>query len=163
MTATSALIVHWLGFAFTALAMLAALAIATARAHFAICVYVAVTSVLAALAALCFGAGAAALAIALVGVGIVPILMLGGVLLSTRAIRKVKTGRQFFIPIAAGFAALALIWGTLDATPAQNFAQPLGVGAWLSPLLMLAGFVCTGLLGYGERGALAHPRDGREP
>lgn len=155
MTGGALVILHWLGFGFTVLAAATAASVAAARTHFATCVLVAVTSVLAALALLCFGAGEAALAVALLGVGVAPVLLLGGVLLSTPAIRNKRRGASWLVIFAVGAASMALIWATQDAAPPQTvLPAPLGLGAWLALLVFVAGFVCTGLLGYGERGAL---------
>lgn len=155
MTSGALVIVHWLGFGFIVFAVAAAAGVAAARTHFAICVFVAVMSVLVALALLCFGAGDAALAVALLGVGVAPVLLLGGVLLSTPAIRAKRRGAPWLVIFAVAATSVALIWATQDAMPPQTpLPAPLGFGAWLAMLVLVAGFVCTGLLGYGERGAL---------
>ena len=156
MIASTTLLLHWLGAGFAVLAIVAAGGVVTARAHFATCLLIAATSAMAALALLCFGAGGAALAVALVGVGLVPVLMLGGVLLSARAIRGGKGGSPRFVTVAVAAVAVALIWATQDVVPpTAPLATPVGIGFWLTALVFVTGLVCAGLLGYGERGALA--------
>ncbi|MFT3726292.1 MAG: hypothetical protein QM759_00495 [Terricaulis sp.] len=150
------LLLQALGVGFVVLAIVAAFCVVTSRAHFATTVFAAGASVMTALALLCFGAGAAALAVALAGVGVVPVLMLGGVLLSGRSIRGGgQTGAPRLTVIAAVLVAAALLWATQDATPLRAQAEaPLGIGAWLAALLFATGLTCAGALGYGERGAL---------
>lgn len=154
MNGDPSLLVHALGVGFGLLAVIAAFGVVMTRAHFATALLVGATSVLAALALVCFGAGGAAFAVALVGAAIVPVLMLGGVLLSVRAMRGGAGGRRL-TAIAAVLAAAALLWSTLDAAPmVAHVESTLGVGAWLAALLFAAALVCAGVLGYGERGAL---------
>lgn len=157
---TAVLILHWLGAGFVALALVAAAGVVTARTHFASCVHLAVISIFAALALLCFGAGDAALAAALVGVGVAPVVLLGGILLSAPAIRAKPRTTPWLSAVAAAATGLALLWSTQDAAPLQvTLAPPVGLGVWLAALVLVAGFACAGLLGYGERGALEPIRD----
>jgi hypothetical protein len=56
-------------------------------------------------------------------------------------------------------AALAALWwpllqlGPMVAAPSTFVAR--GMGFWIAPILLAAGVACLGLLGYGERGAMA--------
>jgi hypothetical protein len=154
MTGAALTLLHWLGFGFILFAVAVAIGAAMARTHFATTVLVAVVAVLVALALLCFGAGEAALAVTLLGVGMAPVLLLGGILLSTPAIRG-KRRPSWLAMLAIGATSVALIWATRDAAAPQiALTPPLGFGLWLALLVFVAALVCVGLLGYGERGAL---------
>ena len=155
MIAAEGVLVDWLGFGFVVLALAAGAAIAASRTHFAACVLVAATSVLAGLALLCFGAGEAALALTLMGVGLGPVILLGAILLTTPAIRAKSPSSPWPVIVAVGVASVVLIWATQDAAaPRAALAQPVGLGVWIVLLVLVTGYVCAGLLGYGERGAL---------
>lgn len=137
-------------------AIAAALGAVTARSLFATVMYLLMVGALAGAAVLALGVGDAALALLLLMIGVAPTLLLGGVLLTTRA-AKTRRGGAPWLSLAGGFAvALVLGWGVSDLG-AANIATHAGPGAlapWLAPLAFVAAAACLGLLGYGERGAL---------
>jgi len=159
---TATLITQWLGLACIVLALATGLGAAAARSYFVLCVFMAAAAVFVALALLSFGAGQAAAALAIIGVAMIPALLLGGLLLSGRAIRsKRRAGAPWLTVLAlAAFAAL-VVWGVSDVAPLRApVAPPVGLSAWLAPLLLAAAAIGAGLLGFGERGALERRRDG---
>jgi hypothetical protein len=162
MTGAALTLVHGLGVGLILLALVVAASVVTARTHFATIVCVVAMSMLVALALLCFGADQAALAVTLLGVGVAPLLLLGGVLLSTPAIRT-KRHAPWPAMLAVAVTSLALIWATRDVAPPQAaLSPPLGLGQWLALLVFIAAIVCAGLLGYGERGALERTQKGSD-
>jgi hypothetical protein len=134
------------------LALGAAVAVLTARSLVSACVSLAALCACAAAAVLALGYGDAALALALLGVGVAPVMLLAGVLLSSRA---VKPRRAPWLSIAAAAAAGAAM---LSAAPeldcAKEIAAPREPSAALAALVFVAVAAAVALLGYGERGVL---------
>ena len=50
--------------------------------------------------------------------------------------------------------AILLAAPDLGSAPRPTNPEPVALGFWLAPLLLVAAAACVGLLGYGERGAL---------
>jgi hypothetical protein len=152
---------HGLALAFALLAAAASIGAALSRTHFVMSIYAMATAVFAALTLLLLSAGQAALAVLIVGAGLTPVLLLSGVLLSSRKIGSRGASRGFWLTPFAAAAGLAIIWTGRDVVAHPVTAPALaGAGAWLAPLLFAAAATCVGLLGYGERGALDRGADG---
>jgi hypothetical protein len=151
---------HGLALAFALLAAAASIAAALSRTHFVMSIYAMATAVFAALTLLLLSAGQAALALLIVGGGLTPVVLLSGVLLSSRKIGAKGRSRGFWLIPLATAAGLAMIWSGRDVV-AHRIAAPAlaGIGAWLAPLLFAAAASCVGLLGHGERGVLDRRAD----
>jgi hypothetical protein len=133
----------------------AALALLTARSLFSACIALAALCACATGALLALGHADGAVALALVGVGITPVLLLAGVLLSSRAVKPRARGLPLLSIVAAICAAGAMLW----AAPMLGLEQPVagprgGVSLALGALVFVAIAACVALLGYGERGVL---------
>lgn len=135
-----------------------------ARALFVMCVYLAAAGALASVALALMHGGAGALVVALTFAGLAPVLMLGAVLLSTRAAKAQRRARPWLSVGASLAVAATVFWGLPElgatATAPRDAPQPEFIGAWIAPLIFVAVVACVGLLGYGERGALQRPADG---
>ena len=132
-----------------------AVAALRARALFVAGVCASLVAAMACAALLAHGAVLAAVALALVGAALLLVWVLGGVLLSTTSV-KARRGTPWLTFLMA-FAAGALILAVAPefaATRAPQIAEPLGLPALLSVLILAAGLSVIGLIGYGERGAL---------
>lgn len=137
-------------------AVAAALEAITARSLLAMCGHLAAAGALIAAVVLLLGGGDGALAAALFAAVWAPVMLLGAVLLSTRAVKPLPRRRSWLSMIAAAGAAGVLLWSLteLPAAPAGEHADAtLGIGFWIAPVILAAAAVCAGLLGYGERGA----------
>jgi len=150
----SDLLTHGLALVFALLALVAAAGAAVARAHFVMTMLLTATALFAGLTLMSLSQASAALTLVVMGGGVLPVLFLGAVLLSTRAVRSKRRGGGVWMVLLAGAAAGIVVWASQDI-PARSPPQALPVGspAWLGALLLAAAIVCVGLLGYGERGA----------
>jgi len=143
-------------------ALACALGAVTARALFAACMAVAATCACAAVAVLARGADDAALALAFFGVGLAPVLVLGVLLLSARAVKPRKGGPVLGVLVAALFVLGAVAWLAPELiTPRPAPVVEPSAAFWLAPLVFVAAIGVIGLLGYGERGAFARLRPDR--
>jgi uncharacterized MnhB-related membrane protein len=145
----------WIAVAAMLLSAGAALALLTARSLFGVCIALAALSACAAAALLALGYADGALALAAFGAGIAPVLLLAGVLLSSRAVKPRARGLPWLSIAAAACAAAAMLW----AAPTLGLAEPVaaprgGVSLALAMLIFVAIAACVALLGYGERGML---------
>jgi hypothetical protein len=97
------------------------------------------------------------LATALLAAAWAPVLLLGAILLSSRAAKQTRSGAMLFGWLAAAGATLLVCWplGELGGADASMAAGTANLGFWIAPLLLVLGAVCLGLLAYGERGAMA--------
>jgi hypothetical protein len=112
-------------------------------------------------AVLAHGAVLAAVALALTGAALLLVWVLGGVLLSATSV-KARRGAPWLTLLMA-FVTGALVIAVapeLAVTRSPRIAEPLGLPALLSILMLTAGLSVIGLIGYGERGALE--RRGRD-
>jgi len=153
----------WIAVVMILLSAAAALALLTARSLFSASIALAAMCACATGALLAIGEADGALALSLVGAGIAPVLLLGGMLLSSRAVKPRVRGLPWLSIAAAGCAAVAMLW----AAPMLGFEQPVaaprdGASLSLGALVFVAAAACAALLGYGERGVLGAPRTGRE-
>lgn len=153
----------WLAVAAMLLGAGAAGAVLWARSLFSVCAGLAALCACAAAALLALGYADGALAVALLGVAIAPVLLLGGVLLSSRSVKPPARRLPWLSIAAATLAALAMVW----AAPTLAFQPPVhasreGGSIALAALVFTAVAACVALLGYGERGVLTAPKD-RDP
>lgn len=141
----------------------AAIAVLGARSLFSMCIALAALSACAAGALLALGQPDGALAFALLGAGIAPIVLLGGVLLSNRAVKPRVRGAPWISIGAAVFAGAAMLWAAPTLDLGAAIAAPRGgLPIALAALVFAAIAACVGLLGYGERGVLGAMRRGRD-
>jgi hypothetical protein len=131
-----------------------ALAMLRARSLFVTAAAVAAMSALAVCAVLLLHGGDGAVALAAFGVGIAPVLLMGVVLLSTRAAKGARGGAVVYgAALFAAVAAAAVIapeWrGSAISTPSST-----PVPLWTGALVLVAAAACLAVLGYGERGVL---------
>jgi hypothetical protein len=101
-------------------------------------------------------------AVAVVTIAWMPILLLVGISLSTRATRQQR--RRPWVGLLAAIAVgIVFVWPLTEPAEAPHtpiLDQAAGLTFWLAPLLIVVAAICAGLLGYGERGALeSHARD----
>jgi hypothetical protein len=162
MTELAPSVLSWLAVAAMLLAAGAAVAVLWARSLFSACVGLAALCACAAAALLALGYADGALALGLLGVAIAPVLLLGGVLLSSRSVKPRARRWPWLSIVAAALAGLAMIW----AAPVIGVEQPVqepaaGISIALAALVFAAVAACVALLGYGERGALS-ARDDRD-
>jgi hypothetical protein len=150
----------WIALAAIVLGLVAGAAVLGARSLFSICIGVAALCACAAAALLALGYGDGALALVLLGVGVAPVMLLGGVLLSSRAVKPRPRGWPWLSIAAAFAAAIAMLWAAPALDLDQEVATPRGgVSIALAALVFAAIAACVGLLGYGERGVLGKGRD----
>jgi len=160
MTEPAASILPWLAIAAMLLGSGAAGAILLARSLFSACVGLAALCACAAGALLALGYADGALAMALIGAAIAPVLLLGGVLLSSRSVKPRARRLPWLSMLVAAMAALAMMW----AAPTFDLQPPIqeprgGASIVLAALVFAAVAVFTALLGYGERGVLGSRND----
>ncbi len=153
----------WFAAAALLLALAAAASILWARSLFSASIGMAALCACAASALLAMGQGEGALALALLGAGMAPLLLLGGVLLSSRAVQPRARGTPWLSILAAGAAAAAIV----SAAPglreaAQIPAPPDDLPLPLVAIVFVAVAACVALLGFGERGLLTGARGSRE-
>jgi len=88
--------------------------------------------------------------------GLAPVLLLGGVLLSSRAMKPRTRGLPWLSIGAAAAAAAAMLWAapSLDLQQQQIAPPRGGASPALGALVFIAAAACAALLGYGERGVL---------
>jgi hypothetical protein len=102
--------------------------------------------------------GDGVIALAAFGVGLAPLLLMSGLLLSTRVAKTRAGGTMLMLIAAAGGAVMVAIaapeLARAPATPSDG--EPIGL--WIAALVFVTAITCAGLLGYGERGVL-----GRRP
>jgi hypothetical protein len=146
--------VHVLALVFLAGALACALATAMSRSLFAMCMSLASAHACAAVVLMSFGAGDASLTLAVFGAGFAPVLILAGLLLSSRAAKTYKRGPVLLAAVSAALAGVAMLWATpeLGATAATVGRTYGATGPWLAALMFVTAIGCVGLLGYGERG-----------
>jgi hypothetical protein len=150
----------WLAVAVMLLGAGAAAAVLWARSLFSACVGLAALCACAGAALLALGFADGALVVGLLGVAIAPVLLLGGVVLSSRSVKPAARRLPWLSILAAASAALAMMW----AVPALELQQPIqeprgGASIALVGLVFTAVAACVALLGYGERGVLAARKD----
>lgn len=152
-------VMPWMAAGAGMLALLAGFAVLTARSLFSASVGLAAVCACLAVALAALGHGAGALAMALFGAGLAPVLLLGGVLLTSRAARPRKRGAPWLSIATGAAAAVAILWaapslGVTDAmAPARSDALLV-----VAVLVFVAIAACAALLGYGERGVLGRGR-----
>jgi uncharacterized MnhB-related membrane protein len=149
----------WIAAALIFLTLAAALAVLTARSLFSVGIGIAAMCACAAGALLALGYGDGALAFALFGAGLAPVLLLGGVLLSSRAARPRARRLPWLTIAAAVVAGGTMLW----ASPALVAEQPIassrdGIPLGLVALVFVSVAACVALLGYGERGVFGGSR-----
>jgi hypothetical protein len=150
----------WLAVAAILLGAVGAVAVLWARSLFSACVGLAALCACAAAALLALGYADGALAFGLLGVGVAPVLLLGGVLLASRAVKPHARGLPWLSIMAGVLAGLAMMW----AAPMLDIPQPIqpprgGISIALVALVFATAAACVALLGYGERGALSARND----
>jgi hypothetical protein len=144
----------WMAVSTAALLLLAVFAMLAARSLFAVAVGCAVLCACASAALAALGYDMASVAVALLG-GVAPILMLGGVLLSARAVKPRKRLSPMLSIAAGACAATAMLWGALRMDPDVAIAPSRDGGlVAFAPLVFVAVVGCSALLGYGERGVI---------
>lgn len=148
-----------LGLVLIVVAGVAAFGAFASRSLFAMCAGLAGAGALGASALLAFGDGDGGLALALAGAGVLPVLLLGGLLLSARA-SKARALPVISLGIAAvTVVAVAWVAPELQRVPARSGDEASAPVLWLAALVFVAVCAAAGLLGYGERGVLDHERD----
>jgi hypothetical protein len=150
----------WIAVTAILLTLAASAAVLRTRSLVSACLGVAALCACAAGALLALDHGEGALAVALFGVGVAPVLLLGGVLLSSRAVKPRGRALPWLSILAAVAAAAAMLWAapTIDATQAIAPRSELPVA--LFAIVFVAVAACGALLGYGERGVLGAGRGG---
>ncbi|MGE0741096.1 MAG: hypothetical protein AB7O98_07115 [Hyphomonadaceae bacterium] len=143
-------------------AVAAAVCAIVSRSLFVTAVGVFAAGACASAAALLLKGGEAALALALFAAGWAPVLLLAAMLLSARSSKAARRGPPWFTIAAATLAVAALAF-VLPDLPARSAVAPVGagVGLWAAVLAVVGAAACTGLIGYGERGAIAHHAERR--
>jgi hypothetical protein len=152
----------WMALVLIAAAAVAAMSALGARSLVGMCLAVAAMAALSA-AALATRGGDGALALAAFGVGFAPMLLMAGLLLSTRAVKSRRS--ETWLGLVAACAAAGLIAVAapeLEQAPAP-VAEGGAVGLWLAALVFVSAVACAGLLGYGERGVLGRRAPELEP
>jgi len=155
MAALTAQAAPWLAAGLALLVVFAAASVLGARSLFTASVAIAALCACAAGTLLALGQGEGALALALLGGGVAPALLLGGALLSNRAVQP-RRGRPWLSVFAAAAAAAAMLW----AAPSTGGGEPIsasrgGAPLALAAIIFVAVAACAALLGYGERGVLS--------
>ena len=153
-------VLSWLAVVAMLLGAGAAVAVLWTRSLFSACVGLAALCGCAAAALLALGYADGALAVGLLGVAIAPVLLLGGVLLSSRSVKPPTRRLPWLSIVTAALAALAMMW----AAPTLDFHQAIeaprgGASLALVALVFAAVAACAALLGYGERGVLTARKD----
>jgi hypothetical protein len=148
---------QWLALALMGAAMAGAAGAIIGRSLFASCMHLAASGVAVAGVVLLLGEARGALAVALFAAAWAPVLLLGAMLLSTRAAKHARSGSMLLGWVAAAIATALLWWPLGELTVrADTIAGTTGLGFWIAPVLLVLAIVCLGLLGYGERGAMAN-------
>lgn len=159
---TIALAVTWLASVLALGAGVMAVVALRARSLFVTAACVAGVAALSAAAVLLLGGGDGAVAIAAFGVAIAPVVVMGGVLLSARTAKTMRSGVwPSAVAVVAGLAAAAAIAPELAAAPATTLPHA-PTSLWLGALVFVAAAACVAVLGYGERGVLQRPEPGSE-
>ena len=150
----------WLAVAAMLLGAGAAVAVLWARSLFSACAGLAALCACVAAALLALGYPDGALAVGLLGVAIAPVLLLGGVLLSSRSVKPPARRLPWLSIVVAALAALAMMWAAPALDLQQSIQAPRG-GASLALVVLVftAVTACAALLGYGERGVLTGRKD----
>lgn len=150
--------VDWLALGLTAGVVAAVLGAATARSLYAMTMALLAATALAAATLLAHDAGDAALAQALAGVGAAPFVILGGLLLTARAVKPRRGARPWLTMSAACGAAAVILWALPDLgvpAPARvTLSGDATLAPWFGPLLLVVASAVCALIGYGERGSL---------
>jgi hypothetical protein len=139
-----------------------ALATALTRTMFLVVLFSCALAVCVSVAVFGMGGADGALALTLVSVAWTPIILLGGVLLTTRSARRTRWTKSAPAVLAAAASFGAITWASpelmVGAAPGLEVGAPI---EGVAPLMLAAALACVGLLGYGERGALQQPRGRR--
>ncbi|MEQ1618806.1 MAG: hypothetical protein ABL883_10745 [Terricaulis sp.] len=107
--------------------------------------------------------GVAAPEFALLGVAWAPLMLIGATVLSKRA-AKARRRPAWLSLVLGACAATALSWAALSDTPTLALEVKFDDSAsalWLAPVFLVLGIAAMALAGFGERGALEHPGEGR--
>lgn len=155
---TLALSLRWLALPLAAAVIAAGWGAIVSRSLFAMCAFMFAGGAAASAAVLALGAADVALTLALVAVGWAPLLLLGAILLSSRATKAVRRRPPWLSMAAAASAASAMIWASWDiGAPVMASPQTMPTAPaapWLAALIFVAAVAVVGLLGFSERGVL---------
>ncbi|MBS0383924.1 MAG: hypothetical protein JSS00_01080 [Proteobacteria bacterium] len=148
-----------LALALLGIALALAVAALTARALFVATVFCMLLAAVASAAMLARDGSLPAIALLVFGAGLSPLWLLGGVLLSSSAIKARRRGAPWLTVLAslATAAIIVTVSPELGTTHAAG-AHPVGIPMLLAALMFVAAIVVCALLGYGERGALGRAR-----
>lgn len=141
-----------------AAAIVAALGAIAARSLFATAMHLAAAGASVAAMALVLGASESALAIALFAAAWAPVLLIAAMLLSARTTKQARQRVPWVSMLGALIVLGAVWWPLAELAPVGAVAGrrvAVGLGFWIAPVLLAAAVACLGLLGYGERGAIA--------
>lgn len=148
---------NWLAVALLLVALVAAFGAISARSLFVACVHLIAAGASVAAIVLLLGGGDGAIAAALFTAAWAPVLLLAAMLLSSRAAKPARSSVMLPGWIAAALIAPLMWWplGELGARLSERNETAVATSFWLAPLVLVLAAVCLGLLGYGERGAIA--------
>ncbi|HET9230950.1 MAG TPA: hypothetical protein VFO00_06655 [Vitreimonas sp.] len=153
-------VLGWLAVVAMLLGAGAAAAVLWARSLFSACVGLAALCTCAGAALLALGFADGAVVVGLLGGAIAPVLLLGGVVLTSRSVKPTAWRLPWLSILAAALAALAMMWGVPALDLQQQIQEPRGgASVALAALVFTAVAACVALLGYGERGVLAARED----
>ena len=155
-------VLPWLALALMGVAIASSVGALAARSLFVTCMHVLTAGVSVAAAVLLLRSGQGGLALALFAAAWAPVLLMAAMSLSARA-TKGGARRLHWLSFLGAAVAVGAIWWPLaellSAPPVTIRSELGGLGFWLTPVVLVVGAACAGILGYGERGALTRGRE----